>query len=94
MCYPTFSVYIATNITKFKLILFLNGSRKKFVIQFTKNLLYFLPQKLSLGSQLGWGSKIPDPGVKKTPDPGSGSATLSVTWIKIWRMPCLQHTRP
>ncbi len=71
MCYPTFSA--ATNFTTFKLILFLNRSRKKFVIQFTKNLLYFLPQKFSLGSQLGWGSKIPDPGVKKAPDPGSGS---------------------
>jgi hypothetical protein len=25
--------------------------------------------------------RIPDPGVKKTPDPGSGSATLSATTV-------------
>jgi hypothetical protein len=26
---------------------------------------------------MGLGSRIPDPGVKKAPDPGSGSATLA-----------------
>jgi hypothetical protein len=33
--------------------------------------------KLSLSSQnYGFGIRVPDPGVKKAPDPGSGSATL------------------
>jgi hypothetical protein len=57
-----------------------------------KELLNFLLKKLSLSSQkYGFGImdpgseirdseknlfRIPDPGVKKAPDPGSGSATL------------------
>jgi hypothetical protein len=57
-------------------------------INFTKlNYFYFLTKKLSLSSQkYGFGIRdrrsgknlflIPDPGVKKAPDPGSGSATL------------------
>ncbi len=38
---------------------------------------------MDLGSEIRdpektvFGSRIPDPGVKKAPDPGSGSATLS-----------------
>jgi hypothetical protein len=49
--------------------------------------LYILLTKLSLSYQrnMGWGSgirkkPIPDPGVKKAPDPGSGSR---VWWLKI-----------
>jgi hypothetical protein len=33
---------------------------------------------------------IPDPGVKKAPDPGSGSATLELTWSNQ----CSIITRP
>jgi hypothetical protein len=50
-----------------------------------KELQHFLPKKLSLSSQkYGFGirdpgSEIRDPGVKKAPDPGSGSATLQIT---------------
>ncbi len=29
------------------------------------------------------GSRIPDPGVKKAPDPGSGSATLHIGCVEI-----------
>jgi hypothetical protein len=60
--------------------------KKKFGPIF-KELLKFLPKKLSICSQIyGFGIRdprsgknlfrIPDPGVKKAPDPGSGSATL------------------
>jgi hypothetical protein len=60
--------------------------RKKFGPNF-KELFKFSPKKLSLRSQkYGFGIRdprsgknlfrIPDPGVKKEPDPGSGSATL------------------
>jgi hypothetical protein len=31
------------------------------------------------------GSRLPDPGVKKTPDPGSGSATLLSTRVLLFR---------
>jgi hypothetical protein len=63
------------------------------------NELYnFLPKKLLLSSQkYGFGIRdprsgknlfrIPDPGVKKAPDPGSGSATLDM--IKIIFHPSL-----
>jgi hypothetical protein len=62
--------------------------KKKFGSIF-KELYNFLPKKLSLSSQkYGFGIRdpgsgknlfrIPDPGVKKGPDPGSGSATLGL----------------
>jgi hypothetical protein len=65
--------FVATNFTKFNIILVLNCSRKKFGPNF-KEVWNFLPKKLSLSSQNPF--RIPDPGVKKAPDPGSGSATL------------------
>jgi hypothetical protein len=60
--------------------------KKKFGPVF-KELLKFLPKNFSICSQIyglgipdpGSGKipfRIPDPGVKKAPDPGSGSATL------------------
>ncbi len=83
--------FVATNFTKCKIILFLNCSRKKFRPNF-KELRNFIPKKLSQSSQKyefgirdpGSGIRnkpIPDPGsriqgLKKAPDPGSGSATL------------------
>jgi hypothetical protein len=65
--------------------------RKKFG-QFSK-IIELLPKKLSLSSQTyGLGIRdprsgirkkpIPDPGVKKAPDPGSGSATLEEFCLK------------
>ncbi len=80
--------YVATNFTKLQIILVLKCGRKKFGPIF-KELQNFLPKKLSISSQnMGLGSeiwdpgsgknlfRIPDPGVKKARDPGSGSATL------------------
>ncbi len=73
--------FVATNFTKLSIILFLKCWRKKFGPIF-KELLNFLPKKLSLSFQVwdpGSGKNLfpfPDPGVKKAPDPGSGSATL------------------
>ncbi len=61
--------YVATNFTKLKIILVLKCWRKKFG-----------PQKYGFGIRDPGSGKnlfrIPDPGVKKVPDPGSGSATL------------------
>ncbi len=37
--------------------------------------------------------RIPDPGVKKAPDPGSGSATLVTTRLRIWAY-CWTSTVP
>ncbi len=83
--------FVATNFTKLNIILFLICWRKKFGPIF-QELLKFLPKKLSPSPQkYGFGIRdrgseirdpkknlfrIPDPGVKKAPDPGSGSATL------------------
>jgi hypothetical protein len=75
--------FVATNITKLKLSLFLNWWRKKFEPLY-KELRNFLPKKLSLSSQkYGLGSgiriklfRIPDSGVKKAPD------TDPKHWIK------------
>jgi hypothetical protein len=79
------SFFVATNFTKLNIILFLISGRKKFGPIF-QELLKFLPKQLSPSPQkygfrirdLGSGFRkkpIPDPGVKKAPDPGSGSAT-------------------
>ncbi len=54
-----------------------------------KELKNFLPEKFSLSSQnIGLGSgigknliRIPDPGSKMAPDPGSGSATLDLRFL-------------
>jgi hypothetical protein len=73
--------FLVTNFTKFKIFLFLNCSRKKFEPNF-KELWNFIPKKLSLSSQL-YEFGIPDPGVKKAPDPGSGSATLPTGTSKM-----------
>jgi hypothetical protein len=70
------SFLLATKITNLIIILILNWRRKN-LGQFTKN-YNFLPKKWSLNSQK-YGLGIPDPGVKKAPDPGSGSATLCIT---------------
>jgi hypothetical protein len=76
-------LFVATNFRKLNIILFLKCRRKKFGPNFTE-LLKFLPKKLSLSSQkYGFGIRdtrsgirkkpipVPDPGVKKAPDPGS-----------------------
>jgi hypothetical protein len=63
--------YVATNFTKLYIILVL---KKKIWANFQR-IIELLPKKLSLSSQK-YGFGIPDPGVKKAPDPGSGSATL------------------
>ncbi len=78
--------FVATNFTKLNIILFLICWRKKIGPIF-QELLKFLSKKLSPSPQkYGFGIRdpgsgknlfrIPDPGVKKAPDPGSGSATL------------------
>ncbi len=64
---------------KWKIIWVFKCWRKKCGSIF-KELYYFLFKKLSLSSQK-YGFGIPDPGVKKAPDPGSGSATLSLQRI-------------
>jgi hypothetical protein len=84
-------LYVATNFTKCKIILFLNCRRKKFRPNF-KELNNFLPKKLLLSSQkYEFGIRdpgfrinlfrIPDPGVKKALDPGSGSAAQNFLFI-------------
>ncbi len=56
--------FVATNFTKLKIILFLKCGRKQNLAQFSKKYGTFYP------------NIFPSPGVKKAPDPGSGSATL------------------
>jgi hypothetical protein len=76
--------YVATNFTK---LFSFEVLKKKFWANFQRIVELFLPKKLSISSQkYGFGIRdpgsgknlfrIPDPGVKKAPDPGSGSATL------------------
>jgi hypothetical protein len=87
-CCRTVPYCVTTNFTQLKIILVLKCWRKKIGPIF-KELKNFLPKKLSQSSQnMGLGSgirdpgsgknlfRIPDPGIKKAPDPGSGSATL------------------
>ncbi len=82
---PTF--FVATKITQLKIILILNCRRKK-IGPIYKELYNFLPQKLALSSQKygfgirdpGSGKKlIPDPGVKKAPNPGSATLIFHFT---------------
>jgi hypothetical protein len=100
---------VATNFTKLEIIIVLKCRRKKFG-PISKELYTFLSKKLSLISQkYGFGIRdprsgknlfrIPDPGVKKAPDPGS--ATLRLTSYKCIRVPVrlcllqpLQKLRP
>ncbi len=85
------SFFVATNITKFKMILFFNRYRKNCKpIWIFKELWYFKSQKLLLSSQnMVPGSEkkpIPDTGVKKAPDPADpGSVTLHI-WCRWLRM--------
>ncbi len=83
ICCPT--LFVATKITKLKIILFLSMWRKSLAL-FTKNYKTFYPKNvIKLAKIWVWdpGSEIrknlfciPDPGAKKAPDPGSWSATL------------------
>ena len=67
-------LYLFCSRKFYKIILFLKCWRKKLGPIF-KELYNFLPKKLSLRPQnMGLGSEIRDPGVKKAPD--HGSATL------------------
>jgi hypothetical protein len=92
ICCHTVPFFVAKNFTKLQIILFLKCRGKK---SFTKNYRTFYPKKLSLSSQkYGFGIRdpgsgirnkpIPDPGVKKAPDPGSGSATLVSISVVFW----------
>ena len=86
--------FVASNFTKLNIILFLICWRKKIGPIFQELLKYpKKPKKLSPSPQkYGFGIRdpgsgknlflIPDPGVKKAPDPGSGSATLDFCIIK------------
>jgi hypothetical protein len=68
--------FVATNFPKFKIIsLILANSQRIFGVFIQK---YGLGTGIrDLGSEIQKNLfQIPDPGVKKTPDPGSGSATL------------------
>ncbi len=72
--------FVATNFTKFKITLFLNWWRKKFgpiKELFTQKVVTKLSKIWVWDPGSGKNLfRIPDPGVKKAPDPGSGSATL------------------
>jgi hypothetical protein len=76
--------FVATYFTKLKNFLLLKRYRIKFE-PIDEDFWYFLRKKLAPGPQkkeLGfgiWEKPIPDPGVRKAPDQGSGSATLSVS---------------
>jgi hypothetical protein len=81
--------YAATNFTKLQIILVLDCWRKKFGPIFT-TIELFTPKIVTKLSKIwvwdpGSGKnlfRIPDPGVTKAPDPGSGSATLKSMWYK------------
>jgi hypothetical protein len=76
--------FVATNFTKFEIFLFLYSEEKN-LVQFSKIIELFTQKIVTKLSKIwvwdpGSGKnlfRIPDPGVKKAPDPGSGSATLS-----------------
>ncbi len=78
--------YAATNFTKLQIILVFECWRKKFGPIFKELYVELFTQKIDTQLSKIWvwdpGSgknlfRIPDPGVKKAPDPGSGSATLT-----------------
>ncbi len=65
--------YLASSVTKLKIILVLKCWRKKFGPIF-KELLNFLPKKLSLSSRkYGLGIQDPRSGIRKKPIPDPGS---------------------
>ncbi len=66
--------FVATNFTKLKIILFLKCWRKKIWANFQRIIELFTQKIVTELSKIWFG--IPEPVVKKTPDPGSGSATL------------------
>jgi hypothetical protein len=81
--------FVVTKIHKVESYFIFEMLKKKKIRQIFKELLKFLPKKLSLiYKNMGLGSgirdqgsgknllRIPDPGVKKASDPGSGTATL------------------
>jgi hypothetical protein len=77
-------LFLAINFTKLKIILFLKCWRKKKFEPIFKELGIELAQKMVPNLSIIWvwdpGSgknlfPIPDPGIKKALDPGSGSAT-------------------
>ncbi len=89
--------YVTTNLTKLHIILVLMCCRKK-LGQFSKNYRIFYPKIFNKLSKIWiWdpeseirdpektysGSRIPKLGVKKAPDPGSGSATLPVFVLRV-----------
>ncbi len=56
---------------------------KKDLGQISKNYRTFYPKNCHQAPEnMSLGSRIPDPGVKKAPDPGSGSATLITNMYK------------
>ncbi len=83
-------IFLEPKISQNVKLLYFWNTQEKNLGQISKNYCFFLPQKLSLCSQKyefgirdprsGIRNKpIPDPGsrgIKKAPDPGSGSATL------------------
>ncbi len=85
--------FVATNLTKLKIIVFFEMLKKKKLDQFSQNYRTFYPKNchyalknMGLGSGIrdpGSGKniiRIQDPGVKKAPDTRSGSATLDGGW--------------
>jgi hypothetical protein len=76
--------FVATNFAKLKIILVLKCRRKKMLANFQRIIEFFTQKIRTMLSKIwvwdpGSGKnlfRIPDPGVKKAPDPGSGSATL------------------
>jgi hypothetical protein len=74
-------LFVATNITKLKILLFFEQTKKKISGQFTKNYKKIFFQKVVKLSKNGFGIRDPeknlfqilDPGVKKAPDPGSAT---------------------
>ncbi len=74
---------VATFFTKLNIILFLKCWRKKFGPNF-KELLKFLPKKLSLSSQkYGFGIRDPRSGIRKKPIPDPGSRGQKGTGSRI-----------
>ena len=66
--------FVATNFPKFKIILLILANSQRIFGVFSQK--YGLGTGIrDLGSEIQK-KPIPDPGVKKAPDPGSGSATL------------------
>ncbi len=94
--------FVVTNFTKLNIILFLIWRKKfgpifQELLKFLPKKLSPSPPKYGIGirdpgSEIREpettysGSRIPDPGVKKAPDPRSGSATLVEAWIFYFKI--------